>query len=88
MCATCGVEAETREHFVLRCSTLAEARATNKQAMDLTQNLPPDTALDTLILASPPGADDDVDRAIKVGKLFHDLWTLRANKLGIRTTLD
>jgi len=33
---------------------IAEARAANKQAMDLTQNSPPDTALDTLILASPP----------------------------------
>jgi hypothetical protein len=84
----CGVEAETREHFVLRCGTLAEARAANKQSMDLTQNSPPETALDTLILASPPSADDVLDRAIKVGKLFHDLWTLRTYKLGIRTTLD
>ncbi len=46
--------------------------------MDLTQNSSQDTALDILILASPPGAEDDVDRAVKVGKLVHDLWILRA----------
>lgn len=88
MCTMCGDEAETREHFALRCKALSEAREANKQAMDLTRNSTQDTALDVLILATPPGAADDIERAIKVGRLVHDLWTLRAKILGIRMTLD
>ncbi len=88
MCAMCGKEAESREHFVLRCNALVEAREADKQAMDLTQNSSQDTALDFLILATPPGAADDIERAIKVGRLFHDLWTLRTKLLGLRITLD
>jgi len=88
MCAMCGKEAESREHFVLRCNALVEAREANKQAMDLTQNSSQDTALDALILATPPGAAEDIERAIKVGRLFHDLWTLRTKLLGLRITLD
>ena len=64
------------------------SREANKQAMDLTRNSTQDTALDVLILATPPGAADDIERAIKVGRLVHDLWTLRAKILGIGMTLD
>ncbi len=84
----CREEAETREHFVLRCRPLSAARDANGQAMDLALRLPQDLAFDALILATPRGADDDLDRTIKVCKLFHDLWTLRAKLLGLRRTLD
>ena len=88
LCSVCREEAETREHFVLKCRPLSAARDANSQAMDLALRSPQDLAFDALILATPRGADDDLDRAIKVGKLFHDLWTLRAKLLGLRHTLD
>ena len=56
--------------------------------MDLARGLPLAWAFDVLILARPRGADDDTSAAITVGKLFHDLWTLRAKILGLRNTLD
>ena len=87
-CALCGLEEETREHFVLRCQALAVARDSNMQAMGLTEHSRQDSALDVLILATPRGASDDVRTAILVGKLFHDLWTLRSKLLGIRPNLD
>ena len=87
-CSICGEEAETREHFVLRCRTLSAARDANRKAMDLTLRLPQAPAFDVLILATPRGAEDDISTAIIVGKLFHDLWTLRAKRLGLRVTLD
>ena len=88
MCAMCGEEAETREHFVLRCKSLSGAREANSQTLKLAPTSPLDSALDVLILATPRGADDDISRAIKVGKLFHNLWTLRAKLLELRLTLD
>jgi hypothetical protein len=88
LCSVCREEAETREHFVLKCRPLSAARDANSQAMDLALRSPQDLAFDALILATPREADDDLDRAIKVGKLFHDLWTLRAKLLGLRHTLD
>ena len=88
LCALCGEEAETREHFVLRCRPLAAARDGNSQAMDLALDVPLDRAFDLLTLAIPRGADGDINKAIRVGKLFHDMWTLRAKLLGLRHTLD
>jgi hypothetical protein len=88
LCALCGEEEETREHFVLRCKTLAAARDGNSQAMDLTLGVPLARAFDLLTLATPRGADGDINKAILVGKFFHDLWTLRAKLLGLRHTLD
>ena len=88
MCAMCGEEAETREHFVLRCRSLSRVREANSQTLDLAPTSPRDSALDVLILATPRDADADISRAIKVGKLFHELWTLRAKLLGLRPTLD
>ena len=89
MCAMCGDEAETREHFVLRCRPLSGVREANIQTMKLAPTSPdPDSALDVLTLATPRGAEDDISRAIKVGKLLHELWTLRAKLLDIRVTLD
>ena len=88
LCAMCGEEAETREHFVLSCRPLEGARDANRKAMDLARGLPLAWAFDVLILARPRGADDDTSAAITVGKLFHDLWTLRAKILGLRNTLD
>ena len=88
LCSICGEEAETREHFVLRCRPLNAARDANRKAMDLTLRPPQTSAFDVLILATPRGAEDDINTAIIVGKLFHDLWTLRAKLLGLRVTLD
>ena len=88
LCAMCGEEAETREHFVLRCRLLSSVREDNSQTLQLAPTSPLDSALDVLILATPRGAEDDISRAIKVGKLFHELWTLRAKLLGLRLTLD
>ena len=89
ICAPCVVMRQKHEN-ILRygCKALSEAREANKQAMDLTRNSTQDSALDVLFLATPPGAADDIERAIKVGRLVHDLWTLRAKILGIRMTLD
>ena len=87
-CTLCGVEAETREHFALRCQALQTARIGNKQAMDLIEHSQQDSALDILILAVPQGASDDIPKAMLVGMLLHDLWTLRSKVLGIRQTLD
>jgi len=56
--------------------------------MDLALRPPQDLAFDALILATPRGAEDDMNTAVIVGKLFHDLWTLRAKLLGLRVTLD
>ena len=88
MCALCGEEAETREHFVLRCRPLAAAGDGNNQAMDLALGSPQALAFDLLTLVTPRGAADDIYKAILVGNLFHDLWTLRAKLLGLRHTLD
>jgi hypothetical protein len=88
MCALCGMEAETREHFALRCQALLVARLDNRQAMDLIEHSQEDSALDILILAAPQGASDNIHKAILVGRLFHDLWTLRSKVLGVRQTLD
>ena len=87
-CAMCDEEAETREHFALRCRSLAGARAANSQVLSWAQCPPQDSDFDVLILTSPRGAEDDIDKAILVGKFFHDLWTLRTNILGLRHTLD
>ena len=87
-CTLCGEEAETREHFVLRCRSLDAARDGNNQAMDLASGSPAARAFDLLTLGTPRGADGDIIKATLVGKLFHDLWTLRANLLGLRRTLD
>jgi hypothetical protein len=86
-CAMCDEEAETREHFALRCRSLAGARTSNSQVMSWVQNPPQHSDFDVLILASPRGAEDDIKKAVLVGKLFHDLWTLRTNILGIKHTL-
>ena len=88
LCSMCGEEAETREHFVLKCRPLQDARDANRKAMDLARGLPHALAFDTLILATPRGAEDDISAAITVGKLFHDLWARRAKVLGLRNTLD
>ena len=87
-CAMCDEEAETREHFALRCRSLAGARAANSQVLSWAQCPPQDSDFDVLILTSPRGAEDDIDKAILVCKFFHDLWTLRTNILGLRHTLD
>ena len=87
-CAVCGLEAETREHFVMRCQALQTARIANRQAMDLIEHSQQDSALDILILAVPQGASDDIPKAMIVGMLLHDLWTLRSKVLGVRQTLD
>ena len=81
-CAMCDEEAETREHFALRCRSLAGARTSNSQVMSWVQNPPQQSDFDVLLLASPRGAEDDIEKAVLVGKLFHDLWTLRTNILG------
>ena len=88
LCSMCGEDAETREHFVLRCRPLSAARDANRKAMDLNLRPPQAPAFDVLILATPRGAEDDISTAITVGKLFHDLWTLRAKLLGLRNTMD
>jgi hypothetical protein len=88
LCSICGDEAETREHFVLRCRPLNAARDANMKAMDLSLRPPQASAFDVLILATPRGAEDDINTATIVGKLLHDLWTLRAKLLGLRVTLD
>ncbi len=85
----CDEEAETssREHFALRCRSLAAARTSNSQVMSWVQNSPQQSDFDVLILVSPQGAEDDIEKAVLVGKLFLDLWTLRNNILGIKHTL-
>ena len=72
----------------MRCRPLNAARDANKKAMDLTLRPPQASAFDVLILATPRGAEDDINTAIIVGKLFHDLWALRTKILGLRNTLD
>ena len=56
--------------------------------MDLALGSPQALAFDLLTLVTPRGAADDIYKAILVGNLFHDLWTLRAKLLGLRHTLD
>ena len=73
---------------MLSCCPLSAARDANSQAMDLALRLPQASAFDALILATPRGAEDDISKAIKIGKLFHDLWALRTKILGLRNTLD
>jgi len=49
----CDEEAETREHFALRCRSLAGARAANSQVLSWAQCPPQDSDFDVLILTSP-----------------------------------
>ena len=89
-CMICGEDEETREHFVLRCPPLEPARQANKQILETAraQAQNEEEVLDFLILARPPGAEDDIKLATSIGKLFHDLWTLRTSAIGARPTLD
>ena len=82
MCQMCGVEPETREHFLLKCRSLVEVRATHAEVVDLTRGLSKFDAWRTLILARPRGATENLERAREVGAYVHDLWTRRAKLLG------
>ncbi len=70
--------------------TAGTARQANKQILEMAraQAQNEEEALDFLILARPPGADDNIKLATSIGKLFHDLWTLRTGAIGTRPTLD
>ena len=71
-CAICGEDEETREHFVLRCRPLEPAREANKKILEAARAQAQDEeeALDFLILARPPGAEDDINQATSIGKFF------------------
>ena len=84
MCKLCGEKPETREHFTLRCQRLTA----NRKAIDLTLGVDPELAFEVIILARPPHAADDVERAKTVGSLLHALWNLRTELLGLRPSLD
>ena len=85
MCALCGKEPETRIHFTVNCPTLHGVRSRHDQTMRLTRNLGQVETFQTLILARPPGATENGDRAISVGALLYDLWTERCRILEIRS---
>lgn len=80
-CQLCGVEPETREHFLLRCRSLEEVRSLHPDALELTRGHSKPNEWRVLILAWPKGATEDEGRARKVGALAHDLWTARATAL-------
>ena len=82
----CDEEAETREHFVLRCRSLAGARVANSQVVSWVQSPPQHLDFDFLILASPRGAEDDIEKAILVGKLFPWLVEALDQHLGAQTS--
>ena len=87
MCALCGKEPETRIHFTVNCPTLQGVRDRHGQTMRLTRNLGLVETYQTLILARPPGATENGDRAMAVGALLYDLWTERCRILGIRSEM-
>ena len=86
-CPLCNGEPETRLHFMLICTSLEAIRQVHCETMQLTRLLSKQDAYSTLILARPEGATENIDRAIAVGALLHDLWQMRCMILGIRTTL-
>ena len=55
VCQLCGVEPETREHFVLRCCSLDDVREIHADAWEMTRGLSDQDALRMLILARPKG---------------------------------
>lgn len=86
-CALCGRAPETRQHFVLSCAALNAVRATHSGAMALCARKTPSMAYQTLILAQPPRATEDISRARMVGALLYELWKKRCELLGIRLDL-
>ena len=80
-CQMCGVEPETRQHFLLSCKSLEEVRSLHPDALELTRGHSKPNKWRVLILAWPKGATEDERRARKVGALAHDLWTARATAL-------
>ena len=82
-CQLCGVEPETREHFLLKCRSLDEVRIKHKGTLEITWGLSRNDAWRMLILAIPKGASEDERRARDVGALAHDLWTRRVRTLGL-----
>ena len=84
LCEMCRMEPETRQHFTIRCPALDQIRLRHGQTLQLTRHLNLADAFRTLILARPPGATENGDRAVAVGALLHDLWEERCRLLGIR----
>ena len=86
-CPLCDGEPESRLHFVLSCARLSAIRDSHRETMQLTRLLSPREAFSTLILARPEGATENIERAIAVGALLHDLWQWRCKILGVRAEL-
>ena len=86
-CALCNTEPETRRHFTVTCTSLSHVRERHEETMRLTCGLGLTDAFRTLILARPPGATENRDRAVSVGSLLHDLWDERCRLLGIRVDM-
>ena len=84
LCEMCGKEPETRQHFTVRCLALQHVRDRHMQTMRYTERLNMTDAFKTLLLARPPGATENGDRAVAIGALLHDLWEERCRLLDIR----
>ena len=87
LCPLCGQQAETRVHFVVACPELAEVRQAHHHAMTLITSMDERTAFQTLILARPRGATNNIGRARIVARLLLDLWKSRTSRVEIRSNL-
>ena len=86
-CRLCGDSPETRMHFVVACSALAQVRQRHQQAILLAQGLNQADAFKTFILARPREATESSHRAELVGAMLFDMWAYRSQRLNIHSCM-
>jgi hypothetical protein len=81
-CAACGQAPETRLHFALNCKALSNSRCNHPELLQIIGLLPQEQAFETILLARPRSAADNLTRAKLVAAYLYELWHHRCHLTG------